>query len=126
MAILDLHVLDYSGNLFDAFSLAAISALLNTKMPKYEDGVVIREESKGKLPVKKKPVECTFAKIEDMIVLDPSLGEDHALDARLTVATVGDRVCAMQKGGEGSFTTKEINEIVDMSFKKGKELTKLL
>ncbi|MCK4327581.1 MAG: exosome complex protein Rrp42 [Candidatus Diapherotrites archaeon] len=126
MVILDLHVLDYNGNLFDAFALAAISALLNTKMPKYEDGKVIREETKGKLSVQKKPVECTFFKIGDMLMLDPSLGEDKALDARLTVATVGDRICAMQKGGNGSFTMKEIDELVDMSFKKSKELTKLL
>jgi len=126
LVMVDMHALDYNGNLFDAFALAAISALLDTRIPKYEDGQIIREETSGKLPVGKKPIECTSAKIGDMVMLDPSLGEDHALDARLTVATIGDRICAMQKGGNGSFTVKEIDDIVDLSFKKGKELTKLL
>ncbi|MFC2174612.1 exosome complex protein Rrp42 [archaeon] len=126
MVIVDLHALDYDGNLFDAFSLAAISALLDAKMPKYEDGKVIREETAGKLPVTKKPIECTSVKIGDSIMLDPTLAEEMALDARLTVSTLDKTICAMQKGGTGAFTLKEVDDLIDLSFKKGKELRKLL
>lgn len=38
---IDLWVLDYDGNLIDAAALAAMAALLNTKMPKYENGKVV-------------------------------------------------------------------------------------
>ena len=40
----DLYVLNYAGNLFDAGTLAAMAALLTTKVPKYEGDKAIREE----------------------------------------------------------------------------------
>ena len=124
--MVDMHMLDHGGNLFDASALAAISALLNTRMPKYEDGRLIRDEIAGKLPVEKKPIECTAVKIGDTIMLDPSFDEECSLDARLTIATTEKSMCAMQKGGIGAFTLKEVEDMLDLSFKKGKELRKLL
>ncbi len=126
MVMLDLHVIDYDGNLFDSSSLAAISALLNARIPKYEDGKIIREETSGKLPVSKKPVECTFAKVGDVLMLDPTLAEEQGMDARLTVATTEKSICAMQKGGSGSFSLDEVEGLIDQAFKKGKALRKLL
>jgi len=127
MVILDIHVINFAGNLFDAAELACTSALLTTKMPKYEDGIVIREKTKNKLPVLKKPVECTFVKIGDTIMLDPNLGEEKAMDARMTLATTEDDVmCAAQKGGSGSFTQKQIENMLDIAFKQGKTLRKTL
>ncbi len=126
MVMVDLHMINYDGNLFDSCSLAAITALLNTRMPKYEDGKILREETSGKLPVTKKPVECTFVKIGDQIMLDPVLDEELSMDARITISTTEKSLCAMQKGGNGAFTLKEIDAALDQSFKKGKELRKLL
>lgn len=125
MVMIDMHVLDYQGNLFDAAELAATTALHNTYFPKVEDGKIIRgERTKNKLPMTKKPIETTFVKIGDMIAVDPSLDEDMSLDARLTIATVEDGFCAAQKGGTGSFTRKELDELINLSIKKGKELRK--
>jgi len=126
LVMVDLHALNYDGNFFDAASLASTAALWNTRMPKYEDGQIIREKTKQKLPVSKKPVECPFVKIEDQIMLDPALDEEFCMDARVTFATTEGHLCAAQKGGNGSFTQKELEQILDMSFKKGKELRKLL
>jgi exosome complex component RRP42 len=127
LVFLDLHVLDYDGNLFDASELASTAALLNAELPKYEDGKVIRDEGSGKkLPITKKPVECTFAKIGNTVMLDPCLEEEKSLDARITFATVEDGLCAIQKGGNGPFTEKEISEAMDLAFKRGKDLRKLL
>ncbi|MCD4739873.1 exosome complex protein Rrp42 [archaeon] len=127
MVMIDLHILDYAGNLFDAAELASIAALYNTKMPKYEDGKVIREETSGKLPLLKKPIECTFVKIGNMIMLDPMLEEEKSLDARITLATTEDSsLCAAQKGGNGSFTEKEIMDTFDIAVEKGKDLRKLI
>lgn len=127
MVMIDMHVLDYEGNLFDAGEFASIAALLNTKMPKYEDGILIRSEAKKQLPVDKKPIECTFAKIGKMVMLDPMLEEEKSMDARLTFATTEkEELCAVQKGGNGSFTEEEVMSAFDVAMAKGKEIRKLL
>ena len=40
---MDLYVLNYDGNLFDAGTLAAMAALMNTKVPKFEDGKAVED-----------------------------------------------------------------------------------
>jgi exosome complex component RRP42 len=125
VVFLDIHVLDHSGNIIDASGIASIAALLNTRMPKLEDGEIVRGEWNGKLPVSCTPIPCTFAKINDSILADPSLDEEYAMDARLTVATT-DTINAMQKGGEGSLKEDEVLSAVDLSFKRGKEIRKLI
>lgn len=128
IVFIDMHVLDYDGNLFDAGTLSSMAALLDTRLPKVEDDKIIYgEKTKKKLPIANKPVETTFAKIGSGVVLDPNLDEERVMDARLTVATdqKGD-MCAMQKGGEGTFTQDEILETVERGAKKAKELRKLL
>ncbi|MBS3069426.1 exosome complex protein Rrp42 [Candidatus Micrarchaeota archaeon] len=123
---IDLYVLDYDGNLFDAASLAAMSALLCTRMPKIEEGKLIRKESTGKLPLSTKTVTCTFAKVDSTKLLDPSLDEEQGMDGRITIATTPQHVCAVQKGGWGAFTQKDILELVDISFDKAKGLRSIL
>lgn len=128
LVFVDIHVLDYDGNLFDASSLGSIAALLDARMPKVEDDrVVYGELTKKKLPIVDKPVETTYAKIGSSVVLDPCLDEELVMDARLTVATTekGD-VCAMQKGNSGTFTQDELLDVISRSKKKGKELRKYL
>jgi exosome complex component RRP42 len=126
MVMLDLHVLDYDGNLFDAGELASIIALHRARLPKYEDDKVVRGEYQGKLPISKKPVSCTFAKIADQLMLDPILDEEKSADARLTLATFEDGFCAAQKGGTGSFTQEELDAMLDLALSKGKDLRKLV
>lgn len=123
---IDLYVLDYDGNFFDAASLAAMQALMCTRMPKVEDGKLIRKETAGKLSLKGNAVTCTFAKVDANKMLDPSLDEEQGMDGRITIATTPENVCAVQKGGWGAFTKKDILELVDISFDKSKELRRLL
>ena len=123
---LDIYVLDHDGNLIDASSLAAMSALLCTRMPKIEDGKIIRGEYAGKLDVKEKVVTCTFGKIGEQAFIDPSLDEEKGMDCRLTMATTSTHLCAAQKGGWGAFSEKDILELLDISFEKGKELRAML
>lgn len=128
IVFIDAHVLDYNGNLFDAFSLGAISALMDTKFPKLEDDKVIyKEKTNKKLPILCKPIETTFAKIDSSIILDPTLDEELVADARFTVATdEKGTICAIQKGGSGTFIYSEIMELVDRGAKFSKDLRKLL
>jgi len=123
---LDIYVLDHDGNLIDTSSLAAMSALMSARLPKVEEGKIIRGEYAGKLPLKEKVVTCTFGKIGERIFLDPSLDEEKGMDCRLTLATTSSHLCAAQKGGWGSFSEKDILDLLDISMEKGKELRALL
>ena len=125
VVFIDIHVLDHSGNLIDAGGIAAISALLNARLPKYEDGKIIYGEYSGKLPLACTPIPCTMTKIGGSMLIDPSLDEEYGMDARLTISTT-DTINAMQKGGDGSFTEDEVMNAVDLAFAKGKEIRGML
>lgn len=121
---IDIHVLDYDGNLFDACSIAALGALLTAKVPnvQYEKG-----KKDTPLPVTEPPVSCTTAKLGKKLMCDPGLEEEQVMDARLTVAVdkKGD-IRAMQKGGNGSFSVDEIREVIKMTEKNAKSLRSVL
>lgn len=123
---IDIYVLNYGGNLFDASSLAAMMALMSTKMPKYEDGKVIREEKVKSLDIHNIVTSTTFGKIDDHILLDMNMNEENIASARLTVATDADNIRAMQKGLSGSFKMSEISDMIENSFEQHKKLKKLL
>jgi len=120
---LDIHILDYDGNLFDAASLASLAALSTAKVPnaRFELG------EDYPLPMREPPISCTSVKFDNYVVIDPSLDEDEIADARLTVATDnnGD-IRAMQKGLNGSFTREEIQKVIKASLDNGKEIRKKL
>lgn len=123
--LVDIHVLNYDGNLFDASSMAAVKALLGAKLPKLEDDKINYAEKTIPIPVKDKPVSCTFAKINGVNVLDPILEEIKAMDSRMTFVTNQDGdICAIQKSGSGSYTKSEIDEMIDITIKEGKKIRK--
>ena len=125
---IDLHIIDYDGNLFDAATLAVVAALMNTKIPvaKYEnDEVIVDGEATMDLPLKDKSIMCTFVKIGDKLVLDPSLDEEAILDARLSIGiTESGNICAMQKGGDQSLSKEDILGAVKIAYSKKDELMK--
>ncbi|HUC38654.1 MAG TPA: hypothetical protein VL944_00810 [Candidatus Acidoferrum sp.] len=121
---LDVYVLNYDGNLFDASEIAAMAALINTKVPAYEDGKEIREKRIKALKIDNVVTSTTFAKINGSLLLDPDGNEDAAASARMTIATDGQFIRAMQKGLGGSFSKKEIAEMAEMSLGKHHELKK--
>lgn len=142
LAFIDIHVIDYDGNLFDASSLAALAALLTSHVPieqfkeilechveSYPDvkNYLDQHPTNYPLPIREPPISCTFAKFGDFIVVDPSLDEEEIADARFTVATdeKGD-IRAMQKGLNGSFTPEEIKNIIKEASITGNELRKKL
>jgi len=123
IAFIDIHILDYDGNLFDAASLAALCALMTCHVPaeRFELG------EDYPLPLSEPPISCTSVKFNDIIVTDPSLDEEQIAEARLTVSTDknGD-IRAMQKGLNGSFTVKEIQKIIKESIDNGKKIREQL
>jgi exosome complex component RRP42 len=115
----DVHVLDYDGNLFDAANIGANAAFKTAVVPAKRAG-------KGEdypLPVLHQPISITAVKIDGKILIDPTHDEERVADARLTIATTETgNLCAMQKGLDGSFTVDEVFKIVDLSRKIGDEV----
>jgi len=125
----DVYVLNHDGNLIDAAALAAMAALLNTKMSKYEieDGEVKIKPGYEQLPIKKHPITVTLAKIGEKLVVDPVLEEEQVMDARISFATdEDDNICAIQKGGSGYFEPKEVFEAAKIAKQKANEIRKKL
>jgi len=123
IVFIDIHIIDYDGNLFDAASLAALAALLTSTVPakRFELG------EDFPLPLKEPPVSCTSVKFNNVVVMDASLDEEEIAEARLTVATdeKGD-IRAMQKGLNGSFNVDEIKKVIKSSIDNGKKIRELL
>ncbi|HLC36347.1 MAG TPA: RNA-binding protein [archaeon] len=127
IAFIDFYPINYDGNLFDACSIAGMSALLNAKIPKLEDGVIVRGEWKGKLKLKNHAVLNSFAKIGNSIVADPSIAEEKALTSRIHISFNSDgNLNAFQKGGPGSLTANELDQAIDTGLKNSKHLIKII
>ena len=135
MVFIDIHIIDFDGNLFDASSLAALAALHNAVIPiersrsnleklqeKFPSVKKYLEEhpTDYPLPLKEPPISCTSVKYNNAIMIDPALDEEEIAEARLTVATDknGD-IRAMQKGLNGSFTVEEIKKVIKDSIDNG-------
>ena len=127
MVLIDIYSINDEGNLQDAASLAAMAALLQAKMPKYDGEKVDYKEHSGKLPIARKTVECTVMKIGEHFIVDPVKEEEAFVDARLTVAVMDDdNVCAMQKGGEKALSIEDAEKMIEIAIEKTKELRKKL
>jgi len=127
IGFVDLYVLNYDGNLFDACSIAAIAALKKARFPKLEGKKIVKGEYTGELKLSKIPIMTTFYKVGSSIVMDANLVEEKASNARLSISCSDDKtMCAMQKGGNGSFTPEEVSKCVELALEKSKELRKLL
>ena len=129
MVVIDAYSINDNGNLADALGLAALAALKDAKFPEYDEknDKIDYEKKTKKLVLKELPVPVTVLKIGDKLIVDPVSDEEESIDARLTVATTEDgRVCAIQKGGDVALTSDDIEKMVDIGIKKGKELRKLI
>jgi exosome complex component RRP42 len=129
VVFVDVWVLNHDGNLIDASALAAVAALLNTKMPNYEieEGEVKIKQGYTPLPLKSRPITVTLGKINDKLIVDPCLEEEQVMDARISMAINDEgNICAIQKGGSGYFTPQQIVEASKIVQEKAAELRKKL
>ena len=127
MVFVDLHIINHYGNLIDAASLAAIAALKNARIPKVEEGKIVRGEFTGSLPVVFTPVVVSVCKIGNNFLIDPELQEENVLDSRLVIGVrEDDKVCAMQKQGSKPLKFSDVEKMLEIAIKKSKELRKLV
>ncbi len=112
MIFLDIQVLNYDGNLFDAATMAGVLALHNTVVPAAANG----QKEDYSLPVTLWPLTATLVKIKNNLMTDPTFTEENVADARLTVSIDdnGD-IRAMQKGLRGALTYDEVIRALDMA-----------
>jgi exosome complex component RRP42 len=125
---LDIYPVNNAGNLIDVASLAAVAALKSAVFPKLEeDKILYGEFTKTKLPLNLVPITCTVAKLGDKILVDTILEEEENIETRVSVSASekGD-IHAMQKGGKGSLSIEEIDEMIGLAVKKISELRKVL
>jgi exosome complex component RRP42 len=120
MVFIDIHPVDYDGNLFDPCEWGALAALTVANVPWSK---VDPDRKDERLPIQNHPVSITVAKLGGKLLVDPSLDEEEVADARLTVSTDqnGD-LRAMQKGLPGSFSVDEVKYIVELSRELGKKV----
>jgi exosome complex component RRP42 len=130
VVFVDVYVLNHDGNLIDASAIAAIAALLNTKMPNYEitkDGELKIKQGYTQLPLKSHPITVTIGKINNKLIVDPELEEESVMDSRITFATnEAGNICAIQKGGSSYFTPQQILDASKIALEKAAELRKKL
>jgi exosome complex component RRP42 len=129
VVFVDVYVLNHDGNLIDASAIAAVSALLNTKMANYEvkEGEVKIKPGYQQLPINKHPITVTIAKIGNKLIVDPQLEEEQVMDARISMAIDDNgHICAIQKGGTGYFETGQVLEAAKIIEEKAKEMRKKL
>jgi len=121
---IDVHVLDYEGNLFDAAVVGALCALGNTVIPLSEN---VEDPEDFSLELKHRSVAATFVKINDCLFLDPDRVEENVCKGRLTICTDknGD-LRAMHSSKGGRFTIEEIEQAIDIAVDRGKEIREFL
>ena len=129
VVFVDIYVLNYDGNLIDTAAMAAMAALMNTKMPNYEvkDGELKMKQGYSPLPMKSHPVTVTIGKIGEKLLVDAAMEEEQVIDARLTMAINEEgNICAIQKGLSGYFTPQQLIEASKLAREKAAEQRKKL
>ncbi len=124
---IDIVPINYDGNLIDMGGLAALVALKTARFPVVkEDGTVeYHKRSDKKVTLRRLPIPVTICKVGDLLIVDPTDDEENTIDARLTITVLEDnKICALQKGGDGVLTIDDINKMVDLAIEISAEIRK--
>ncbi|MHA1729137.1 MAG: exosome complex protein Rrp42 [Promethearchaeota archaeon] len=128
---IDLYVMNYFGNLIDTAAIAAIAALVSSKLPtaKYNEKNETAEWGGGYMPIplKQLPLSVTFGKIGDFVFLDPSLPEELVLEGKISfgIEEKGN-ICSIQKSGLSLWDQDEIIKYSKIAVQKVSELREKL
>ena len=111
---IDCYMMDYYGNLTDAAAIAAITALLNAKLPRAKLDANGKPEWDGTympVPINEIPLSVTFGRVGDVIFVDPNLSEELVLDGSVAFAIDEKKqITSIQKYGSAPWSVKEILE----------------
>ncbi len=127
---IDIYILDFDGNIMDAACLAAVCAILTTKLPTVNtvNGEInVDYDNLIKLPVKNKSILCSVAKLYDQLLVDPSAVEESLMAGSISIAFREDgSICAIQKSGFNAFSIEEVRNSINIAYKKSRELFSII
>ena len=130
MVFIDIYSINDGGNLIDAAALGAVAALKNARFPEYDEKTGKAKYgyfTNKKLPLGKDlPLTCTVFKIANKLLVDVNNEEESVIDSRLTVTTDGKNINAIQKSSDCELSIDDVDKMIDLSFKKYKELEAVL
>jgi len=121
---IDIHVIDYDGNLIDASMIGALAALLTTKIP--EDRYGYGSEPQP-LELNCLPLTTTFVRLGEHLVVDPNLIEEKLSNVRITVG-MNEKgiISSIQKSNSGFIDFDEVEKIINKTKIKTTELRELV
>lgn len=134
MVIVDVCTINHDGNLIDVAALAALAAIDDAVFPEVEKneegkivGVDYKHHTKETIPMIQKPLTVTVFKVGEELFVDPLRAEEASYDARLSIAVLeNERICSLQKGGEGPLSVDQIMAMVDLAISISKQMRKSL
>ena len=129
----DVIMLEYGGNLFDACSIAVKAALHDIGIPnvtatagdegEYEINLPEDPSDVIKLKTSNCPVLVTISKIGNHHVVDATLEEEFCSHASLIVGvTSKGMITGVKKRGQGSLCLESVNEMLETAKKVGKRV----
>ncbi|MBR9702353.1 exosome complex protein Rrp42 [Candidatus Pacearchaeota archaeon] len=126
---IDIYTINDDGNIMDAAGIAAVAALKNAKMPKFdkEEGKVLYGElTENPLPLKKDvTIPITIHQVGDNFLVDPTREEEDLSETRVTIGSNSKGIISsMQKAELKSLSIKEFEGILDLSEKVNKDVLK--
>ncbi len=124
MIFVDILVMNYDGNLFDACGLAAITALKDAKIPGLtDDGTLDHENMQGKLPLKGTPITVAVKCHKGKYILDATACEEDAMASQIIVGSNEDgTISSLQKSGTEGFTRKQIMDMLKLALDASKKI----
>jgi exosome complex component RRP42 len=125
----DCYIMDHAGNLIDTSAIAAMAALISTKLPgaKIQNNDVVWDGTFKPLPIKELPLSVTFGKMGKYIFVDPTLSEELCLDGSISFAVdESGNVNSIQKFGEVAWTVEEIIDCSKRAIQLAADLRKKL
>jgi exosome complex component RRP42 len=122
----DMYVLNHGGNLIDCGGVSVLATLISSQIPEgkmTDNGVEwTGNYIMGDMIVNELPLVLTFAKIEDMIFVDPNLAEELVSDGRMSISVTENKITAIQKSGTATFSNDEIQLITQKALEIGNSL----
>ena len=127
-----LHLLNDDGNCFDAFFLAAVLALKNTRLPEVtmtRNKILINDEKLRYLNVHHLPICTTFYYIKDIEtpILDVNAKEERLCSSRLSIVmNAYEDICGMTTLGSLELEQAQVFENMKVALAKTKYITGII
>jgi exosome complex component RRP42 len=116
--MIDIYTINDDGNLMDAAGIGAVAALMNSKIPEYNEETKkpkFGEWTENKITLSKEiPVSLTVHKIGNSLVIDPTKEEEDISETRVTICSSNGIVHSMQKGNAKELSVEEFNKVLDL------------